>query len=58
MNKPEWMLIVIGCIAAIVTGALNPLASVLETKIIVVNHSELPAVFPWKDIIRLLVSIV
>jgi hypothetical protein len=38
MNKPEWILIVIGCIAAIVTGALNPLFSVLEAKIIVVCH--------------------
>jgi len=38
MNKPEWILIVIGCIAAIVTGAINPLISVLETKIIAVNH--------------------
>jgi hypothetical protein len=45
MNKPEWMLIVIGCIAAIVTGALDPLTMVFDTKIITVIHSELPAVF-------------
>jgi hypothetical protein len=58
MNKPEWMLIVIGCIAAIVTGALDPLSMVFDTKIITVIHSELSAVFASKDIKRSLVSIV
>ena len=37
MNKPEWILILIGCVAAMITGALDPLATVVETKLITVN---------------------
>ncbi|CAF1480710.1 unnamed protein product, partial [Rotaria sordida] len=37
MNKPEWILIVIGCVAALGNGALDPLQWFILTKMIVVN---------------------
>ncbi|CAF4994280.1 unnamed protein product, partial [Rotaria sp. Silwood1] len=36
INTPEWILIVIGCIAALFTGALAPSFSIIRTKITVV----------------------
>lgn len=38
MNKPEWIAIVFGCIAAAFTGALSPSFGIIRTKIIVVNN--------------------
>jgi hypothetical protein len=40
MNKPEWMLIVVGCIAAFLNGALEPTAAIVETQIVTVKDFE------------------
>jgi hypothetical protein len=37
MNKPEWMLIVAGCVAACLNGALHPGYAIIRTKLTVVN---------------------
>ncbi|CAF1030751.1 unnamed protein product [Adineta steineri] len=33
MNKPEWMLILIGCIMACLSGALEPIFCIIQTKL-------------------------
>lgn len=38
MNKPEWILIVIGCIAASITGAREPAYCIIQTKIAIVSN--------------------
>ena len=38
MNKPEWTSIVVGCIAAIVNGALEPTAAIVQTKLVTVEE--------------------
>lgn len=39
MNRPEWVTIVIGCMAAILSGATQILFAVLLAAIVDVNHS-------------------
>jgi hypothetical protein len=39
INKPEWMLIVIGCIAAFLNGALEPTSAIIQTKLVTVEDS-------------------
>ncbi|CAF1013430.1 unnamed protein product [Adineta ricciae] len=34
MNKPEWLLIVLGCVAALVNGALEPTSAIVQTKLV------------------------
>jgi ATP-binding cassette subfamily B (MDR/TAP) protein 1 len=36
-NKPEWMFIVMGCIAAFFNGALEPTSAIVQTKLVTVN---------------------
>ncbi|CAF4064820.1 unnamed protein product [Rotaria magnacalcarata] len=36
MNKPEWILIVIGCIAASITGAREPAYCIIQTKLAII----------------------
>jgi hypothetical protein len=36
-NKPEWLFIVIGCIAAFFNGALEPTSAVVQTKLVTVK---------------------
>jgi hypothetical protein len=37
MNKPEWLLIFIGCIAAFINGALEPTSAIVQTKLVTVE---------------------
>ena len=37
MNRPEWLLIVIGCLACIFNGAVQPAFGVILSKLIVVS---------------------
>ncbi|UJR23295.1 hypothetical protein I4U23_026311 [Adineta vaga] len=34
MNKPEWLLITLGCIAAFFNGALEPTSAIVQTKLV------------------------
>lgn len=38
MNKPEWISIIIGCIAALVNGALEPTSAIVQTKLVTVGN--------------------
>ena len=37
MNKPEWLYIFIGCVFAVVTGAVQPVSSLLLSKLVAVR---------------------
>lgn len=37
MNKPEWYIIVIGCIASIISGAVQPAFSIILSKAVAVS---------------------
>jgi ABC-type multidrug transport system permease subunit len=37
MNSPEWITILIGCIASLASGAIQPIFAVLLTKIVMVS---------------------
>jgi hypothetical protein len=39
MNGPEWLIILIGCIASIAAGATQPIFAILLAKIVNVSHS-------------------
>jgi hypothetical protein len=39
MNKPEWIFIAIGCIAASLNGAREPIYCVILTKLVIVSAS-------------------
>ena len=34
MNKPEWLYIFIGCVFAVITGGMQPVSSVLLSKLV------------------------
>lgn len=38
MNKPEWKLIIIGCLAALFTGTVGPSFAIIRTKMTVVSN--------------------
>ena len=38
MNKPEWWLIGIGCLAALINGALEPTSAIVQTKLVTVGN--------------------
>ena len=37
MNKPEWLYIFIGCVFSVVTGAVQPVSSLLLSKLVAVS---------------------
>ena len=37
-NKPEWWLIGIGCLAALINGALEPMSAIVQTKLVTVGN--------------------
>jgi hypothetical protein len=34
MNKPKWLYIFIGCVFAVITGGMQPVSSVLLSKLV------------------------
>lgn len=38
INKPEWLFIVIGCLAALINGALEPTSAIVQTKLVTVKR--------------------
>jgi hypothetical protein len=36
LNKPEWYFILIGCVACVITGGVNPAFSIIFSKVITV----------------------
>jgi hypothetical protein len=41
MNKPEWVLIVIGCLAAFLNGVEQPVYCFVQTKLTIVYNTEI-----------------
>lgn len=37
LNKPEWFFIVVGCLASIISGAVQPAFSVIFSKVLSVS---------------------
>jgi hypothetical protein len=38
MNRPEWMIILIGCIACLISGAAEPIFAILLAKLVYVTN--------------------
>ncbi|CAF1531342.1 unnamed protein product, partial [Adineta ricciae] len=56
-NKPEWLLIVIGCIAAMINGVLDPLSVFIEAKIITI-FQQCDQDTQYQEVIRCILSII
>ena len=53
MNKPEWILIVIGCLAAFLNGVEQPVYCFVQTKLTIVYNRE---IFSFSEIYFLLIG--